>query len=290
MPTTCTPQSLYGPYYQTRFCGATVMNFTVNAGWNEQSSELSVNLVEDCSTTNKRIEYDVDLEGRIVTDADEFVEPPIGCPVYFRIGDIIDDAGSYSRNPEGGFEFSGVLQAWTRKIDVNGNPTYSVKITDPRVILEHSHIIVSDLGEAVFVAPPDLNRGQLATPNVINAYAWLDVDKEDIIRKVHVKDFQGGNPLEQHAIVGTFFFRNKDIYNASLTRLYEKNIRTNGEFYIDNLLNEAVELGYIVRNFEIDQYICWGTPNDLKTYEYWQTFFNKVDWHPYEYEKDYFTN
>ena len=179
MPTTCTPQSLYGPYYQTRFCGATVMNFTVNAGWNEQSSELSVNLVEDCSTTNKRIEYDVDLEGRIVTDADEFVEPPIGCPVYFRIGDIIDDAGSYSRNPEGGFEFSGVLQAWTRKMDVNGNPTYSVKITDPRVILENSHIIVSDLGESVFVAPPDLNRGQLATPNVINAYAWLEALSAD---------------------------------------------------------------------------------------------------------------
>ena len=147
--------------------------------------------------------------------------------------------------------------------------------------------LVNDLDNDIIVWSYRNNYTSYYNPN---AYAWLDVDKEDIIRKVHVKDFQGGNPLEQHAIVGTFFFRNKDIYNASLTRLYEKNIRTNGEFYIDNLLNEAVELGYIVRNFEIDQYICWGTPNDLKTYEYWQTFFNKVDWHPYEYEKDYFTN
>ena len=122
------------------------------------------------------------------------------------------------------------------------------------------------------------------------AYSWLDVDDENIIRKVNVKDYRGVNPLDEFAVVGTMFFRNKEIYNNSLKKLYEKNIRTNGEFYIDNLLNEAIQLGYIVRNFEVDEYICWGTPNDLKTYEYWQTFFNKVNWHPYEYEKDYFTN
>ena len=58
---------------------------------------------------------------------------------------------------------------------------------------------------------------------------------------------------------------------------------------LDDLLNEAIELGYIIRNFEVDRFICWGTPNDLKTYEYWQRFFSKVDWHPYEYSKDYFT-
>jgi len=174
MPTTCTPQSVYGAYYQTRFCGASVMNFTVTAGWNEQTSELTVNLVEDCSTVNKRIQYGVDLEASIVTDADEFSEPVVGSPVYFRAGDMIDDSGEYSRNSEGGFEFSGLIQSWNRKNDTNGNPAYTVKIVDPRVILENSHIIISELSESVFVSPPDLNRGKLATPNIINAYAWLE--------------------------------------------------------------------------------------------------------------------
>ena len=122
-----------------------------------------------------------------------------------------------------------------------------------------------------------------------NAYSWVDVDDENIIRKVYVKNFKGDNPLNKGALVGTIFFRNKNIYNASLTRLYEKNIRINGEYSLDDLLNEAIELGYIIRNFEVDRFICWGTPNDLKTYEYWQRFFSKVDWHPYEYSKDYFT-
>ena len=123
-----------------------------------------------------------------------------------------------------------------------------------------------------------------------NAYSWLDVNHEDIITNVSVKKFTGDNPLDKHAITGTMFFRNRDIYHNALSRLYHKNIRTNGEFYIDTLLNEAIELGYIVRNFEVDHYICWGTPDDLHTYRYWQEFFNKVNWHPYDYETDYFTN
>ena len=123
-----------------------------------------------------------------------------------------------------------------------------------------------------------------------NAYSWLDVNGEDIITNVNVKKFTGDNPLDKHAITGTMFFRNKDIYLNSLAKLYEKNTRTNGEFYIDNLLNEAIEVGYIVRNFEVDQYICWGTPNDLDIYRYWQKFFDSVEWHPYDYKTDYFTN
>ena len=123
-----------------------------------------------------------------------------------------------------------------------------------------------------------------------NAYSWLDVNDEGIITNVSVKDFTGDNPLDKHAIIGTMFFRNKDIYTGPLSQLYQKNHRTNGEFYIDNLLNEAIDLGYIVRNFEVDKYICWGTPTDLQTYKYWQNFFDTADWHPYEYAKDYLTN
>ena len=119
---------------------------------------------------------------------------------------------------------------------------------------------------------------------------WLDVDAEDNIINVGVKEFTGDNPLDKHAITGTMFFKDKEVYLSSLSRLYENNTRTNGEFYIDNLLNEAIRLGYRVKNFEVDEYICWGTPNDLETYRYWQTFFNKVNWHPYDYNTDYFTN
>ncbi len=123
-----------------------------------------------------------------------------------------------------------------------------------------------------------------------NMYSWLDVNDNGYVKQVNVKNFIWDNPILEFAVVGTMFFRNKTIYLESLKKLYANNAKVNNEFYIDSLLNESIELGYKVKNFEIDDYICWGTPNDLKTYQYWQKFFDKVKWHPYSYKEDYFTN
>lgn len=147
--------------------------------------------------------------------------------------------------------------------------------------------LVEDLNNDIIVWSYRNNYTSYYNPNM---YSWLDVNEDQEIYKVRVKDFPHSNPLTEYAIVGTMFFRNKKIYLESLKKLYESNIKTNDEFYIDNLINESIKLGYKVKNFEVDEYICWGTPNDLKTYQYWQNFFNKVSWHSYEYRKDYFTN
>ena len=118
-------------------------------------------------------------------------------------------------------------------------------------------------------------------------YSWVLSDDKNNIEKINVKKFFGGNPIDQFAVVGTFFFRNKEVYLNSLQKMYEDMGRVNNEYYIDSLVNYSIDLGYKVKNFEIDEYICWGTPNDLKTYQYWQNFFNQVNWHDYSYDKDY---
>jgi len=118
----------------------------------------------------------------------------------------------------------------------------------------------------------------------------VNCDVDGNVLSVDVKDFKGKDPVNEYAITGTMFFRSKEVFGCALSSLYENNVRTNGEFYIDSMLNEAIKGGMKVKNFEIDNYICWGTPNDLKTDVYWQKFFDSVDWHPYEYAKDYFTN
>lgn len=107
-------------------------------------------------------------------------------------------------------------------------------------------------------------------------YAWLDVDASNNIRHVSVKK---PLPGATHAIIGTMFFRSSSLYLRGLKDIYEKNIRTNGEFYVDNLLNPLIEAGYTVKVFPVDAYICWGTPNDYKTYIYWYEHFSKI-WGP----------
>ena len=179
----------------------------------------------------------------------------------------------------------------TEKIvrEIESEKSFLVSACDNGVLYDADKFVelVSDKDNDIIVWSYRNNYTSHYNPN---AYSWLDVNEEDIITNVSVKDFTGDNPLDKHAIIGTMFFRNKDIYTGPLSQLYQKNHRTNGEFYIDNLLNEAIDLGYIVRNFEVDKYICWGTPTDLQTYKYWQNFFDTADWHPYEYAKDYLTN
>ena len=102
-------------------------------------------------------------------------------------------------------------------------------------------------------------------------YAWLDVDDSNNIRYVSVKKKLEG---AKHAIIGTMYFRRKDIYMKGLDSIYKNNIRTNGEYYVDNLLNPLIDMGYNVKVFEVDNYICWGTPSDYKTYQYWYEYFS----------------
>ena len=104
-------------------------------------------------------------------------------------------------------------------------------------------------------------------------YAWLDVDADNNIKDVSVKK---PLPGAKHAIIGTMFFRSAAIYMKGLKEIYEKQIRTNGEFYVDNLLNPLIKAGYTVKVFPVDAYICWGTPNDYRTYQYWLEHFSKI--------------
>jgi len=54
------------------------------------------------------------------------------------------------------------------------------------------------------------------------------------------------------------------------------NRRINNEFYIDELMNVLIESGLKVRVFEVDTYIGWGTPNELRIYKYWRDYFDKI--------------
>ena len=84
----------------------------------------------------------------------------------------------------------------------------------------------------------------------------------------------------------TIFFRKAKYFINGLNENYKYNIRSNNEFYVDDVLNQNIKAGLKVKVFEVDHYICWGTPDDYETYIYWQNFFNKCKWHPYSIEKD----
>ena len=133
-------------------------------------------------------------------------------------------------------------------------------------------------------------RHHVSSKNNPQMYGWVKVDDKENAIGVSVKVPISDNPFEDHAIVGTFWFKKVGYFNKALKNLLDKNIRVNGEYYVDSLMSELIELGLNVKVFEVDDYICWGTPDDYETFVYWQSFFHKVSWHPYSLEKDITVN
>ena len=133
----CLPEAVYGPIHHTLFLGCSVSSFSSSLGWNEQQSELTVNLVEDpCAGT--KIYWDADLQVQLWTAADPgFIGESadiIGSPAYFRVDN---------------FEYTGIIQSWNKSSSSSGYPTYTVKLVDPRQLLEGSQMIIGEYGGGV---------------------------------------------------------------------------------------------------------------------------------------------
>jgi NDP-sugar pyrophosphorylase family protein len=115
-------------------------------------------------------------------------------------------------------------------------------------------------------------------------YGWVETLGDQVIG-VSVKE-PLHDPVSDPIIVGTFTFKRVEIFRAAAQKLILRDERVNGEFYVDSCLEDAISMGYRARVLLVDHYLCWGTPSDLKTFEYWQSCFHKWSSHPYQWQED----
>lgn len=110
------------------------------------------------------------------------------------------------------------------------------------------------------------------------AYGWIKTKGIDVTG-VSVKVPISETPMEDHAIVGTFWFCKGSDFVKAADAMIAANDRINGEFYVDQVFKYLVETGLKVQVLETDRYICWGTPNDYESYEktiaYWRDYATK---------------
>lgn len=104
-------------------------------------------------------------------------------------------------------------------------------------------------------------------------YGWVLVDNKNCVSRVSVKVPVSDNPMQDHAVIGAFTFKKASDFVIYAEKMIEQNRRINREFYVDELMNVMIEHGKQVYAFEVSQYICWGTPQDLVIYNYWRDYF-----------------
>lgn len=120
------------------------------------------------------------------------------------------------------------------------------------------------------------NEAVLKNPD---AYGWMKVDKNDNIIGTSIKKALSDTPTKDHAVVATFWFKHGWQFVRAANKMIAENDRINREFYVDQVVKHALDLGYKAKVFEIDRYIGWGTPKDYEeyqaTFEYWRGFAEK---------------
>lgn len=167
-----------------------------------------------------------------------------------------------------------------------------VALDEPLTIIACDNGMVFDTGTyARLVEQPDADvivwgaRGHPLAQRKPQMFGWIDADASGRINRISTK-VALNDPSRDPVVVGAFTFRRAGDFVRAAERMIARDGRVNGEFYVDTAINDALDLGLTCRLFEIDAYLCWGTPDDLRTFEYWQSCFDKWSGHPYRLEDD----
>jgi bifunctional N-acetylglucosamine-1-phosphate-uridyltransferase/glucosamine-1-phosphate-acetyltransferase GlmU-like protein len=104
------------------------------------------------------------------------------------------------------------------------------------------------------------------------AFAYIAAEGDRVTR-VSVKEPLSSQPRRDLLLVGTFYFRTAALLGDLIAELRASDLRVNGELYLDSVVNLAVARGLQVRAFETDGYLCWGTPEALREFNYWHDWF-----------------
>jgi len=94
-------------------------------------------------------------------------------------------------------------------------------------------------------------------------WSFAKTNEDGLITEVAEK-----NPISNQATAGIYYFKHGSDFVTSAEQMIEKNIRTNNEFYVCPVYNEAILNDKKIYNYHIPAENMWGlgTPEDLKHY------------------------
>jgi CTP:molybdopterin cytidylyltransferase MocA len=112
-------------------------------------------------------------------------------------------------------------------------------------------------------------------------YGWVRANAAGQVEAVACKQPWHDDVRGDPGVIGAFWFRRARFFFEAAEALIAQDRRVNGEFYVDSAMQVLVEHGRRVRLFDVRQYVCLGTPDDVRTFEYWEGYFHRSERHPY---------
>ncbi len=119
-------------------------------------------------------------------------------------------------------------------------------------------------------------RGHPGARRKPEAYGWVERDEAGWIKNVSVKKAISATPGRDPGIIGAFWYRKARYFSEAAEAMIAADERVGGEFYADSVVNWALKQGRRGKAFDVRRYLCWGTPDDLRTWEYWEGHFKRT--------------
>jgi NDP-sugar pyrophosphorylase family protein len=104
-------------------------------------------------------------------------------------------------------------------------------------------------------------------------YAYLRLDEDGFLDQIQEKQSFTVNPMDEPASSGTYGFGTGQILLDAVDVQISNNDSYNNEFYSSLTYKNMIESGQKIRNFQIEKYFQWGTPEDFEEFKVQKDFF-----------------
>lgn len=104
------------------------------------------------------------------------------------------------------------------------------------------------------------------------AYAYIE-ENNGYVTKISEKVPISSTPHKDKIVQGIFYFKTAKLFYEASNIMFRNKNHVNGEYYIASSINGLIKKNKRVISFGVDKYICWGTPFDYKTFNFWMSLY-----------------
>lgn len=133
---------------------------------------------------------------------------------------------------------------------------------EPLLIANSDQIVEWNSNECLYAFDADEIDGGILTFKATHPkWSYAKIGDNGFVSEVAEK-----NPISDNATVGIYYWKHGSDYVKYAEDMIQKDIRTNNEFYVCPVFNQAIEDGKKIRVKEIQKMWGIGTPEDLNYY------------------------
>jgi HAD superfamily hydrolase (TIGR01509 family) len=133
---------------------------------------------------------------------------------------------------------------------------------NPLLMANSDQLVEWNSNECLYAFDADEIDGGILTFKATHPkWSYAKMGEDGFVEEVAEK-----NPISDNATVGIYYWKHGSDYVKYANQMIEKDIRTNNEFYVCPVFNEAIQDGKKIRIKEVSEMWGIGTPEDLNYY------------------------